>query len=196
MKQIDYFFSVLSPWTYFAGNRLEVMAERHGASIAYKPIDTFRVFRETGGVPLPERPLPRREYRAQELRRTSAKTGMPYHFEPTHWPTDPLPGALSIIAAAEGGGPAGVLAQALLAAVWTEQKDVADPTVIAEKCAALGLDHGALVADEAALKTTYEANTDEAIRRGVFGVPFYIVGDERFWGQDKLDDLEAHLARL
>ena len=195
MARIDYFFSLLSPWAYFAGNRLEDIAEVRDAAIAYKPVDILRVFRETGGVPLQERPAARRDYREQELRRVSAKTGMPYHFQPAHWPTDPIPASLAVISAARSGGPAGALAQAFLAAVWSEQRDIAAQPVIAEKLKAVGakVESGG---DEGALRAVFENNTDEAIRRGVFGVPFYIVGEERFWGQDRLEDLDAHLARL
>ena len=195
MAHIDYFFSLLSPWAYFAGNRLEEIAKARDATVAYKPVDVFRVFRETGGVPLPERPVARREYREQELRRTSANTGMPYHFQPAHWPTDPVPASLAVISAAQAGGPAGPLAQALLAAVWTEQRDIAAPAVITEKLKAVGADFE-VGRDDDALRAVFEQNTDEALRRGVFGVPFYIVGDERFWGQDRLQDLDAHLARI
>ncbi|MEM1275580.1 MAG: 2-hydroxychromene-2-carboxylate isomerase [Pseudomonadota bacterium] len=194
MAAIDYFFSLLSPWTYFAGARLEEMAAAHGAAITYKPIDAARVFKATGGLPLAERPVARQEYRAQELRRTSAKTGMPYHFQPAHWPTDPEPASLSVIAVAQAGGPAGALARAFLTAVWVEQKDIADPAVVAEKLAEVGAEAGPIDLDAA--RALYEANTDEAIVRGAFGVPFYIIGEERFWGQDKLDDLATHLARL
>ena len=69
MPHIDYYFVTVSPWAYLAGNRLEQMAERHGASITYKPVDLGRVFKATGGLPLNERPQARRDYRLQELAR-------------------------------------------------------------------------------------------------------------------------------
>lgn len=195
MADIDYYFSVLSPWAYFAGDRLEEIAGRHGKSIAYKPVDAFAVFRASGGVPLAERPLARQEYRLQELRRTSAKTGMPYHQQPAHWPTDPRAASLAIIALAGAGGDAGALARAILSAVWVEQLDIADPAVVAGKLSQLGTDP--VLVDEAVetAGVEYDANTQEAISRGVFGVPFYIAGAETFWGQDRLADLDWHLSR-
>ena len=51
MSQIDYYFTVLSPWAYLAGDRLEQIAARHGAMIRYKPIDIGQVFARTGGTP-------------------------------------------------------------------------------------------------------------------------------------------------
>ena len=61
MAHIDYYFSTVSPWTYLAGNRLEDIAGRHGASIAYKPVDLGALFPRTGGVALPDRHPSRQE---------------------------------------------------------------------------------------------------------------------------------------
>ncbi|MEM9736797.1 MAG: 2-hydroxychromene-2-carboxylate isomerase [Pseudomonadota bacterium] len=194
MTTIDYFYSVLSPWSYFAGTRLEEIAAARGARVGYKPLDVVRLFAETGSLPLPQRPKARQAYRLQELRRASAKTGLPYHVEPAHWPTDPLPSSTAIIALAAAGGDVAALNTRIFAAVWAEQKDIADPGLIAEMLATLGVDPEGL--DMAGAAETYQANTEEAISRGAFGVPFYIVGDECFWGQDRLADLDWHLARL
>ncbi len=196
MAAIDYYFSVLSPWAYFAGSRLEEIAGRQGASIAYKPVDAMKVFSETGGLPMAKRPPARLAYREQELRRTSAKTGMPYHFQPAHWPTDAVPASAAIIALAQAGGDAGALTRAFLTAVWVEQLDIATPEVVADKLASVGGDAAALAGAMEAAREVYAQNTREAVERGVFGVPFYLIGDEKFWGQDRLDDVEAHLARL
>lgn len=194
MAQIDYFLSVLSPWAYIAGDRLEQIAGRHRATIAYKPLDVLAVFAATGGLPPSQRPPARRAYRLQELRRASAKTGLPYHEQPAHWPTDPVPASRAVIAVAAQGGDAAALARAIMAAVWVEQKDIAEESVVAEKLQALNIDAAGLDLQDA--EAIYKANTDEAIARGVFGVPFYIVGDEMFWGQDKLEDLDRHLAQI
>ena len=82
MAQIDYYFSTLSPYTYFAGARLEEIAEKHGASIAYKPMDIGKVFAATGGKGLADRPKARLDYRMQELARWRTKLGMPLTLEP------------------------------------------------------------------------------------------------------------------
>ena len=193
--RIDYYFSVLSPWAYFAGSRLEEIAARHGALIAYKPVDPAVVFERTGGLPLAQRPAARKAYRLQELRRASAKTGLPYHEQPAHWPTDALPASTALIAVADKGGDVARLARSLMAAVWTGQKDIAEPAVLAEALALIGEDAGALRDPMAKARETFAALTDEAVAKGVFGVPSYLVGDELFWGQDRLDDLDWHLSR-
>ena len=82
MPHIDYYFVTLSPWTYLAGSRLEEIAEKHGASVTYKPCDLGRVFKATGGLPLGERAQARRDYRMQELRHWRAALGMDLTLEP------------------------------------------------------------------------------------------------------------------
>ena len=131
MPQIDYYFSTLSPFTYLAGGRLEEIAERHGAGIAYKPLDIVALFARTGGTPPPQRHPNRQAYRAQEMRRGAVKAGLPMNPQPAHWPTNPAPSSYAIIAAqAAGGGDVGGLVQALLRAVWAEDRDIAEDSVI------------------------------------------------------------------
>ncbi|MEL6478437.1 MAG: 2-hydroxychromene-2-carboxylate isomerase [Pseudomonadota bacterium] len=196
MARIDYFLSLMSPWAYFAGNRLEEIAARHGVETAYKPIDTAQVFPALGTLALPQRPPARKAYRLQELRRTSSRTGMPYHETPAHWPVDAAPASRALIALAEAGGNAGGFAQAVLRAVWAEQRDVSDPAVVAELIRGAGGDPGTMAEAMERAGEAYAANAEEAATRGVFGVPFYMVGEEMFWGQDRLADLDWHLARI
>jgi 2-hydroxychromene-2-carboxylate isomerase len=195
MTQIDYFFTTLSPWCYLAGQRLEEIAARHGATIAYKPVDLGALFPRTGGLPLGQRHDSRKEYRLQELRRQSAKLGLPINLKPAHWPTNGAPSAYAIIAAQDaGGGNLGLLVHSLMRACWAEDKDIAEDGVIRDCLEAAGFDpaltdKGMLLGAE-----TYASNLEQAMLRGVFGAPFYIVGDERFWGQDRLEDLDLHLS--
>jgi 2-hydroxychromene-2-carboxylate isomerase len=94
---------------------------------------------------------------------------------------------------AEGGDLAG-LVRAFPRAVWSEGRNIADDAVVKEIMAENGFDPA--IADRGMFMAadTYVRNLDEAVSRGVFGLPFYIVGEERFWGQDRLDLLEDHLA--
>ncbi|ANB33678.1 2-hydroxychromene-2-carboxylate isomerase [Rhodovulum sulfidophilum] len=196
MAHIDYFFTVISPYAYLAGNRLEEIAARHGATVTYKPVDMMALFGRTGGTPLPQRAEARKAYRLQELRRQSVKTGLKLSLAPAHFPTNPAPAAYAIIAAqATGEGDPGQLVHALTRACWAEDRNVAEDEVIRDCLKAAGFDPG--LADRGLLAgaETYAANLEEATARGVFGAPFYITdGDERFWGQDRLDDLDQHLA--
>lgn len=195
LAEIDYFFATVSPFVYLAGNRLEDIAARHGASIAYKPLDPSALFPRTGGQVLAERHESRKAYRLQELRRQAARRGMPLNLQPAYWPVNPAPSAYAILAAAkEGGGDLPGLIQGFSRAVWAENRNIADDEVVAEVLAAHGYDPK--VADRGMLNAAeaYVSNLEEAVARGVFGVPFYIVGEERFWGQDRLDDLDLFLS--
>ncbi len=193
--QIDYFLATVSPYVYLAGTRAEEIAARHGATIAYKPLDTGALFPRTGGQVLADRHPSRKAYRLQELRRQAKKAGMPLNLQPAFWPVNPAPSSYAIISAQRaGGGDLAGLIHGFARAVWAENRNIADDEVVQDILAAHGFDPK--VADRGMLTAaeTYVANLEEAVARGVFGVPFYIVGDEMFWGQDRLGDLDLYLS--
>ena len=196
MAHIDYFFSTLSPFAYLAGTRMEDVAARHGASVTYKPMDIMTLFGRTGGTPPKDRHPSRMELRSQELLRQSKKLDMPLNLKPAHWPTNAAPSSYAIIAAQKvGGGDVGKLVHGFLRAVWAEQKDIAEDEVVKATLADAGFDP--VLADSGLLTGAeiYETNLEEAVSRGVFGSPFYITDTgQRFWGQDRIDDLDLHLA--
>lgn len=196
MARIDYYFSTLSPFAYLAGSGLEDVAARHGAAITYKPLDILALFTRTGGTAPAERHPARNAYRAQELARQARKRGMPLNLKPAHWPTNPAPSSYAIIAAQKaGGGDLGALVQSVLRACWAEERDIAADDVVRDCLARAGFDPA--LADRGLLSgaETYAANLEEAVTAGVFGAPFYVVDTgQSFWGQDRLEDLDLHLA--
>lgn len=197
MAHIDYYYSVLSPFTYLAGDRLERIAAKHGATISYKPMDFGALFPLVGGLPVPKRHPSRQAYRLQELKRISRRAGMKITLQPAHYPTGTDLASAAILAAdAAGGGDVGAVSRAILAACWAEEKDIADPAVVEAALVAGGFDMGALTDAIEAAKGRREALVEEALARGVFGAPTYAVGEELFWGQDRLDYLDDHLAGL
>ncbi len=196
MAHIDYYLSTISPYTYLAGTRLEEIAAKHGATVTYKPMDVVALFGRTGGTPPKDRHPSRQEYRAQELTRWAKKLDMPFNLKPAHWPTNAAPSSYAIIAAqSAGGGDLGALTHGILRACWAEEKDVAGDAVVRAALDAAGFDPGLADSGLLAGAETYAANLEEAVNNGVFGAPFYIAdGDNRFWGQDRLDDLDLHLS--
>lgn len=195
MAQIDYFFATLSPYCYLAEQRLEEVAAKHGATINYKPFDLIAAFGRTGGTPPKDRHISRIEYRAQELPRQAKKLGLPFNLQPAHWPTNGAPAAYAFIAAQNaGGGDLGKLAHAIFRAVWAEEKDIAEDDVIRACLAEAGFDPE--LANSGLLEgaETYARNLEEAVEAGVFGAPFYIIDGQRFWGQDRITDVDAYLA--
>ena len=196
MPHIDYYFATISPYTYLAGMRLEEIAAKHGATITYKPVDIMQQFARTGGQAPKDRHVSRQEYRAQELPRQAKKLGMAFNLKPAHWPTNMAPSSYAHIAAQNaGGGDLGALTHAFTRAVWAEEKNIAEDDVIRECLAAAGFDPA--LAESGLLEgaETYAQNLEDAVNAGAFGAPFYAVDDgARFWGQDRLEDLDLHLA--
>jgi len=196
MPHIEYYFATLSPFVYIAGTRLEEIAARHGATITYRPLDLNALLARTGGTPIAQLSPGRQDYRVQEIRRQATRAGLPITTQPAHWPTNGAPAAYAIIAAqSAGGGDLGRLVHGLVAATWAEGKDIAQDDVIRDCLGEAGFDPDLADKGLMAGAIAYENNLEEAVARGVFGVPFYITDDEaRFWGQDRLADLDAHLA--
>lgn len=196
MARIDYYFSTLSPYSYIAGDGLEQVAARHGAEIVYKPLDIVSLFDRTGGTPPPKRHPSRQAYRLLDIARQAKRAGLPINPKPAFWPTNPAPSSYAIIAAqAAGGGDVGQLVRNVLSACWAEERDIAEDAVIRDCLERAGFDPG--LADSGLLSGAeeYARNLEEAVEAGVFGAPFYVTDDGApFWGQDRLADLDDHLA--
>ncbi len=195
MTQIDYYLATISPFTYLAGTELEAIAPRHGASITYRPFDIMACFARTGGTPPKDRHPNRQVYRLQDMERRAKRLGKPLNLKPAHFPTNMAPSSYALIAAQNaGGGDLGALAHSFPRAVWAEDRDIAQDDVIRDLLEQAGFDPG--LADSGLLTgaETYAANLEAAIEAGVFGSPFYVVGEQRFWGQDRLEDLDLPLA--
>lgn len=196
MAHIDYYFSTISPYTYLAGQRMEDVAAKHGATVTYKPMDIMSLYSRTGGILPADRHPSRMELRAQELRRQSAKNGLPLNLKPMFFPANAAPSSYAIIAAQNaGGGDLSGLCHAILRACWAEDLDVSQDDVIQKCLVDNGFDAGLTFSGMLTGAETYAANLEDAVNNGVFGAPFYVVdGTERFWGQDRIVDLDAYLS--
>ena len=196
MSYIDYFFLPISPFTYLADSGLEEIVLEHEATVTYKPIDVITLFSRTGGTPSAQRHPSRQEYQLQELQRQSKKQRLPIMLKPQYFPTNATPGSYAIIAAqADSSGVVGRWVQYILSACRAKEKDIAQDDVIKDRLRRAGFDPA--LADSGLLygAESYLANIEKAVTRGVFGSPFYIVDDgPGFWVQDRLNDLDAHLA--
>ena len=196
-KTIDYYFSFNSPWAYLGSRLFGEIARRHGAEVRVKPVNLGEVFPRTGGLPLPKRAPERQAYRLVELNRWRAYRDMPLNQHPAFFPADEALAAGCVIAQGAAGGDTLGLAHAILRAVWAEERDMADEATLAEILRETGAEPDALLAKARDPKTreSYEAYTQEAVARGVFGSPSYILDGELFWGQDRLEFLERALAQ-
>lgn len=198
-KRIDYFMAPQSPWSYMGHPQLVTLARKHQATINLKPADIAKVFSATGGVPVAQRPPARQAYRLAELQRWSKHLNIPLTLHPKFFPVSGEPGAKLIIAALQtaGADKALELAFALGSAVWAEEKNIADEATLIATADSLGLNGKALLthAGSDAVAAEYAKNTEDALALNVFGVPWYQVGDEGFWGQDRLEFVERLISR-
>ena len=200
MVRIDYYVSLNSPWTHLGAARIEALAARHGASLHIHPVDFGQViFPASGGLPLPKRSPQRQAYRMQELRRWRDHLRVPITLAPKHFPFAEPFAAACVVAARETAGqaPAIALAHRILKALWEQEQDPGDRATLARLIGEVGLDPAALLplAEDPRWQEIRRAEAEAALARGVFGAPSYVIGDEIFWGQDRLEFVARHLAR-
>jgi 2-hydroxychromene-2-carboxylate isomerase len=198
-QHIDYYASLNSPWTHLGAARIEALAATHGATLRIYPVDFGTVFAGSGGLPLPKRAPQRQAYRLMELRRWREFLGVPINVEPKFFPSSEALSAPCVIALREtqGDAPAIRLAHRVLKAVWQDDLDPGDASTLSRLIAEVGLDADAVMQLGAEPRWTERRNADtqDALARGVFGAPSYVIGDEIFWGQDRLEFVERKLAR-
>jgi 2-hydroxychromene-2-carboxylate isomerase len=193
--QIDYYLSLQSPWTWLGHDRLMHLADRFGLAVNYRVVDFGAIFAQSGGLPLPKRAPQRQAYRLVELERWRKSLGIDLNIHPAHFPVPESLAAHVVTAASLENPNVGVLAGAILRAVWVEDRNIADEVALQQIIEEVGLDAGTLLkaALTAETEDAWQKNTTLAIEAGVFGAPTYVLDGELFWGQDRLGLLEEKL---
>lgn len=193
-KTIDYYVSLISPWTFLGHERLVAMAEQSGASINIWPVDFSVIFPSTGGIPLPKRSDQRKAYRLLELRRWREHLKLDFNLEPRHFPVSDKLAATMVVNLRDQDPEAAIrLAGACLRACWVEERDISDTDTLLQIAKENDLEGEALLADSDGAAETIAGDSAAAIELGVFGAPSYRFGGELFWGQDRLDFLQRAL---
>jgi len=195
---VDYYFAPQSPWAYLGHQRFQNILKKSGASVRVMPFDLGgKVFPISGGLPLGQRAPQRQAYRLTELDRFSKWLGAPLHLKPTFFPVSGDDAAKLIIAVdmAVGADAAMNISGAILSAVWSQQRNIADEKTLVELLHEQHLPVACLEQTYSqAVHERYESYTQMAIDAGVFGAPSYVLDGEIFWGQDRLDFVERALA--
>lgn len=194
MARVDFFFDLSSPYSYLAATQIEAVAARAGAEVAWRPMVLGAVFKATGNA-MPAHVAAKAKYMFDDLARWAEQYGVPFRFS-SRFPLNTIK-AMRLVVAVEAEGKAGPLARALFDAMWVDDRDVTDDATLRAAADAAGVDAAkALAAVETpAVKDRLRANTDEAVARGAFGAPAIFVGDQLFWGNDRLHHVERALAR-
>jgi 2-hydroxychromene-2-carboxylate isomerase len=177
---IDWYFDFVSPYSYLALHRLPELAN----PIVYKPVLFAGILNHWGQKGPAEIPA-KRKWTYRSCVWEAGKLGVPFRFPAAH-PFNPLPHLR--LALACDCAPKAV--KRIFDFVWTTGEDAADPARFSSLCAELGADP----ARRPEVKDLLRRNTDEAIARGVFGVPSFVIHDEVFWGADSIAFAKAFLA--
>ena len=196
--RVIHYFSPMSGFAYLGFAELCAVAKRHGAEVDHRPVDIARVFAAIDTI-APARQAPARlAWRRTDMMRWAQRRALPLNAIPKHWPVDATLASCAIIAAQSLCTNAAPFISEILSAVWARDEDVANEDTIAALAQACGLDATKIIADARsnAVRAAYDANTQDAIAHGVIGSPTMRIGDENFFGQDRLDFVEAELMRI
>ena len=194
-RRVEFFFDFGSPTTYLAWTQLPKIAADCGAALDWRPMLLGGVFKATGNASPVTVPAKGR-WMGEDIRRWAARYGVPFTFNP-HFPINTLTlmrGAVGVQLRRPQDFTRYV--EAVFRAMWVEPRDLGEPEVLAQTLAAAGFDAGFtdIVADPE-VKAALIANTEEAVRRGVFGAPTMFVGSEMFFGQDRLEFVREALQK-
>ena len=185
---VDFWLDLASSYSYLAAARAEPLAAAAGVTLRWRPFTLGPIFAANGWTTSPFNLQPQKgRYMWRDLERQCAELGLPFRRPPQFPQNSVLALRVALVALERGVGPA--FMRAVLRANFGEDRDLAAPAVIDELCAALGQDGPALRAEAESppWRPRLRAATEEAAARGIFGAPSFIVGDELFWGNDRLE---------
>ncbi|KAF1070053.1 MAG: 2-hydroxychromene-2-carboxylate isomerase [Pseudomonas citronellolis] len=194
-KTVEFYFDFGSPTSYLAYTQLPALCAAAGAELVYRPILLGGIFQATGNASPMEVPAKGR-YTAQDMQRYARRYGVELHMNP-HFPIN----TLLLMRAATGVQARQperfeALLECLFNGMWVQRKNLGDAAQLGEWLTAAGFDPLALLAlaGEQSTKDLLKANTEQAVKRGLFGAPTMFVGEQMFFGQDRLDFVREALA--
>jgi 2-hydroxychromene-2-carboxylate isomerase len=195
LEPIDFYFDFSSPYGYFAAEKIDGIAARHGRIVTWRPILLGAIFKVTGQQPLPAIPL-KGGYIRQDLERSARLLELPFRV-PSRFPIATTAACRAFYSVTDGDPDLGKrLALALYAAYFVQDRDISSPDVTVDVATQVGIPREEMqrALNEPALKDRLRTEVDDALSRGVFGSPYFIVDDEPFWGSDRLDQVDRWLA--
>lgn len=185
-RRLEFFFDYVSPYSYLANSQIAALVDATGAEIAYRPFLLGGVMQSTGNSPPGAVPA-RAKYMPADIERWLRRYDLEFNFNP-HFPMKTITALRGALAADEQGDFAPYHA-AMFRAAWVDQVNLGDPAALQDVIQKAGLDARHLLAraENDEVKERLKSNTAEAVARGAFGAPTFFVGDELFFGNDRLD---------
>ena len=188
LKDIEFYFDFPSPYSYLASTQLPKLADTYGVDIVYRPFRILEAMKIVGNRPTTIESAAKGKYAGADLARWVRRYGIPFERNPHRRNFDfALLGQIVLVANEQGQGQACV--NAIFAAAWASTDDIGDKAVLAKRLDGAAFAGAKLI--EQASSADYAAKlndaTTKAAERGVFGAPTIFVGDEQFFGNDRLD---------
>jgi len=205
MRSVDLYFDFSSTNSYFAAFLLPEVCARNDARVSWMPTHFAALFRGTGFDVMAMTPRKAR-YLWRDHERYAQWTGLPFK-RPRRSPIKTASALRAVLAAGYTAQPdddgalrdraKGAISQAIMRAYWERDEDIGDREVLASIASSAGFDGARLmeIADAKPAREELAALTEGAVARGVFGAPTVFVGNEMFWGKDRLDFVEQCLKR-
>lgn len=188
MKQITFYLDVVSPYAYLAFERLPQALQGLSYAVDYKPLLFAGLLKHHGQLG-PAEIRPKRDWTYRHILWLGHSLGIPLQMPAVH-PFNPLALLRLMLACGSQGMANRHVCEAVLRHVWRGGADAADAQRLPDLAKVLGPQRDPAGTD---VKAELKANTDDAIARGLFGVPAYAVDDKLFWGLDALPMLRAYL---
>lgn len=194
MKTVEFYYDFASPTAFIGYHRLIKLAKKYPVNIVYKPILLGALHKATGNTPPGTVPAKGAYLLLVDLPRFTKQHNIELEFNP-HFPVNcikALRGALFM----EGKDQEDKYRETIYNAIWQNKENIADETVFKNILSAVDIDPAPILAgiEDEAIKQKLKDNTAEAVDRGAFGAPTFYVGEEMFFGQDRLDFVESILA--
>ena len=199
MRELIYYYSAHSAFAYLGSARVTEICAAHELTLVHRPIPLSPVVEAQGSLPFRARTQAHVDYFfGREIERWAEYRDVPVvPFRPTYHDADYTLASGMILALGDRGPQVDAMAHALLEAHWRDDVDLSDATLLADVATRLGHDPDALMRDaqSPAVAAQYARNGETALRVGIMGSPTYVLGDEMFYGQDRLEMLERALTR-
>ena len=195
---VDYYIATQSPWTYLATPRVNDLVKKHNIDIVWKPFNIAEVFKKNGTAMVKDRPKPVQINRLNELKRWSDYLNIPLNLEPKYFPVDMTLSHKTIIYCQNNNIDPYSIAFLFMQAVWADDKDISNENTVKELCKLCKLDDVNIMdaISTSKISDLYLKNTEDALNNNVWGAPTFVLDNELFWGQDRINFLERKIQSL